>query len=303
MTNTKTAKVATHTVKKAKITFGLVTIESKLMSAAREEGSGLKMVVKTEDGSILQASQMYTAGGKTYSYQDVGRAIEVGDGKFLWIDKAEIDACKAKSTEEIKITNFVPLSQVDPVFFDSSYFIAPDPGKHKDVNAQSIRMYGLLLDVMKEVGLVALAKVEFKGKEHNAVIRVYTDGTQDFLMLHTIYTSSDIRTANIMRPTVAADAPLKAAALDLVKQMTTSFDPTSVVSESDAIFEALVAGKKQEAAGGSPFNGVPTPSSTASTVDPLMAALTASLHKVGVNTAPAEAPTATPKKASKKATK
>ena len=126
MTNTQTAKVATHTVKTCKITLGLLSIDAKLLSAAREEGTGLKMVVKTEDGKIVPASQIYTANGKYYNFQDVGRAIEQGDGSFLWIEKAEIDACKASDDKEVEITEFFPMSEVDPIFFDSGYFIAPD---------------------------------------------------------------------------------------------------------------------------------------------------------------------------------
>lgn len=284
MTNTKTAKVATHSVKNCRVTFGaLLGFDAKIMSAAREEGTGLKMVVKTDDGKIVPASQIYTANGKYYNFQDVGRGIEQGDGTFLWIEKAEIDACKAPSNPEIAITKFFPMSEVDPIFFDSGYFISPDPGKLKkgqmaNPNSQTSVAYATLLDVMKEVGLVAQATVEFKGKEHNVIIRVYNDGAQDVLMLHTIYTSADVRTVNIVRPTVPVSGQLKTLCAELIAGMTTSFNSDEIVSASDAKFNALIERKQAEIAGSAtPAAGVVTPmGSTAE--DDLVAKLTASLN-------------------------
>jgi DNA end-binding protein Ku len=285
MENTQTAKVkvASHSVKNCRVTFGaLVGFDAKIMSAAREEGTGLKMVVKTETGAIVSASQIYIANGKTYSFQDVGRALEQGDGTFLWIEKAELEACKAPSNPEIAISEFFPLAQVDPIMFDKGYFIAPDPGKVKkgasiNPNAQSCIAYASLLDVMKEVGLAAKAKVEFKGKEHNVILRVYNDGTQDLLMLHTIFTSADVRTCEIVRPTIALNDALKGMCKELIASMTTTFDKDAVTSDSDAKFNALVERKRAEIAGTATPNSTPTESSTASVGDDLMAKMAASI--------------------------
>jgi DNA end-binding protein Ku len=287
---TKAVKVATHTVKKVLISFGaFAQFNGKLLSAAREEGTGLKMVVKNDEGKVVQASQMYTAGGKQYSFQEVGRALEVGEGDFLWIEKEELDACKAPSSPEVKITKFVPLSQVDPVFFDSSYYIAPDPGKDKNLNNAAIVAYALLLETLKVAQYVGVAKMEIKGKEHNVIIRVGPDNT---LMLHTIFCSSDIRTVNILRPTVAITDQMVEMGLKLIDSMCVDFDPTSVESESDAKFEEMIARKKAEAKGdvSGTAHSAATTSSTANAADALLAALTASLHQAGVKVVADEKP-------------
>ena len=285
VTETKAVKVATHTVKKVLISFGaFAQFNGKLLSAAREEGTGLKMVVKNDEGKVVQASQMYTAAGKQYSFQDVGRALEVGDGDFLWLEKSEIDECKAPSSPEVKITSFVPLVDVDPVFFDSSYYIAPDPGKDKNVNAAAVVAYALLLETLKKAKKVGLAKMEIKGKEHNVIIRVGPDNT---LMLHTIFCSSDIRTANILRPSIEITEPMLAMGVQLIDSLSVPFDPTNITSESDAKFEAMIARKKAEANGDAPA-ATPTQSSTANAADALLAALTASLHSAGVKVVAAD---------------
>ena len=111
-------------------------------------------------------------------------------------------------------------------------------------NSQTSLAYATLLDVMKEVGLVAQATVEFKGKEHNVIIRVYNDGTQDVLMLHTIYTSADVRTVNIVRPTVPVSPQLKTLCTELIASMTASFDSSEIVSASDAKFNGLIERKQ-----------------------------------------------------------
>ena len=277
-----TQTVASHTVKSCKITLvgTLVSFDAKLQSAAREEVNGLKMVVKTEDGKIVPVNQIYTAEGKYYNYPDVGRALDNGDGTFLWIEKAEIEACKSSDNDkEIKITKFVPMAEVDAVFFDNRYFVAADPnvkkGKPVDPNCTASLYYATLMQTMKEVGLVALAKVDFKGKEHNCIIRVYNDNGKDVLMLHTVYTSNDVRTSNVLRPTAPVSDALLSACKAVVATMTESFDRHSLTSTSDAKFNALVDGKRAAQAGqATPTAGTPT-ASTAD--DALLAALTGSL--------------------------
>lgn len=291
VTNKPTAKVAaTSTVKNCRVTFGsLVGFDAKLLSAARASVSELRMVVRNEDGTITPASQIYTANGKYYNFQDVGRAMELSDGSFLWIEKAEIESCKAPSSNEINITEFFPISQVDPILFDASYFIAPDPGKVKknvapNPNNQSSIAYATLIQVMKEVGLAAKAKVEFKGKEHNAIIRVYNDNGQDVLMLHTIFCSNNVRTVDILRPTVELNPQLVAMCKDLIASQTVTFDPESIVSESEIRFEAMVENKRAMLAGqATPEAGAPHASSTANAADDLMAKMAASLHQAKLN--------------------
>jgi len=240
---------------------------------------------------MTPASQLYTANGKYYNFQDVGRAMELGDGSFLWIEKSDLESCKAPSSNEINITEFFPISQVDPVLFDSSYFIAPDPGKVKkgaapNPNNQSSIAYATLVQVMKEVGLAAKAKVEFKGKEHNVIIRVFNDGQSgDVLMLHTIFNSVNVRTVDILRPTIEINPMLVEMAKELIASQTVTFDPAAIVSESDMRFEAMIEGKKAQLAGmATPEAGTVTPGGSAGTAaDDLIAKMTASLLQSKAN--------------------
>ena len=270
------SSISTRSIANVTVSFGaLANFEAKIYAAAREEGSGLNLVAIV-DGKVVKPTQQYAVNGKVISWDNLERGIEVGDDSFIVISKSDIEATKAKTNKTVAITKFVPL--FDPLFFDKSYVLTPNPDKKdKNPNAPSIVSYALLLKVMEVNGLVGQAKLEMRGKEHNVIVRA----SAGRLMLHTLFNASEIRTVEVKRPTFAITDELVAAGTTLVNTLLGTFEPKALVSESDEALNKLISRKIAESKG----QAVPADSTTEAPVanesDALLAALTASLHAVG----------------------
>ena len=270
--------ISTRSIANVTVSFGaLANFEAKIFAAAREEGSGLNLVAVV-DGKAQKPTQQYAVNGKVIPFNDLLRGVELGDDSFVVIPKDDIEACKAKTNKTVAISKFIPLAEVDPLFFDKSYVLAPNKDKKdKNPNAPAIVSYALLLKVMEVNGLVGQAKLEMRGKEHNVIIRA----SAGRLMLHTLFNASEIRTVEILRPTFEITDQLVAAGSALVSTLLGSFEPKALVSDSDEALNKLISRKIAESKG----QAVPADTASAAPVanesDALLAALTASLHAVG----------------------
>jgi DNA end-binding protein Ku len=249
-----------------------ISFPASLLAAAREESNGFRLSVN-EGGVAKPVSQFYTADNKTYfPVGQLGRAVEVGD-KLVPLTEAEIASTKVTGSKGIEIVSFVPLTQVDPVFFVKSYVINPNIDPKKG-DPKAGLLYKLLLTLMIQKGKVGLAKMYDRDREYNVIVRPTMDGTM--LMLHTIYTSAEVR--NVAVKTDYDVNPEHLAMFStLVDNLSTSFDPKGVVSTTDSKVAALIAKKTAEA------QGMPVPESTEAPVptpgDDIFAALKASLGK------------------------
>lgn len=273
------------------------TFPAKLVAAAREEGTGLRLAV-IENGEAKPVSQFYTADNTNYfPIGQLGRAVEVGEN-LVPVTEAERAGLKVAGSKMIDITKFVDLYTVDPVFFDKSYVIVPDVDPKKG-NPNAANLYHLMLQVMVAKKLVGMAKMTDRDKEYNVIIRPSFDGTT--LMLHTIFTSNEVRRIPIPAATLEFNPAHIAMGYSLIDSLAGTFDPNNITSESDNLMAALVARKTAIANGTITAEVVDTPkeSSTASAADSLTAALTASLYAAGVKP-PVETPVTTETPAPKK---
>ena len=173
----------------------------------------------------------------------------------------------------IDIAEFVPLVQVDPIYFEKTYYLGPDKGGEK--------AYRLLADAMKDTGRVALAKYVMRGKENLVLIRAAKDG----LMLHTMYFADEIR--DFGEVDKGEDAKLKPGEMELAKRLVNElasdqFKPEQYADE----YQGRVLGAVEEKVEGKEVTSLAPQAQRAQVID-LMDALKQSLGKKGSSSASA----------------
>jgi DNA end-binding protein Ku len=151
---------------KGAITFGMVTIPVKLYSATEQKDIRFRLLHK-EDHAPIQEKRFCTADGREVAWDDLVRGYQVGKDEYVVLDPEEIDEAKPESSTTIEIGDFVELSEIDPIYFEKSYFLEPT-----DVGAKP---FNLLRRALQETSRVAVAKVAIRTKELLATLRVYDD--------------------------------------------------------------------------------------------------------------------------------
>jgi DNA end-binding protein Ku len=164
------------------ITFGLISIPVKLYPAARTSRVGLHQLHAVCKTRLRQPLFCPTC-NRIVERSEVVKGYEYEDGKYVVIDPEEIKKITPESARAMEILAFVKESEIDPLFFDSSYFLVPeDQGK---------KAYKLLLKTMEDKDRVAIAKLTMHQREYTVFLRPYDHG----IALHTMYFANEIREA------------------------------------------------------------------------------------------------------------
>jgi DNA end-binding protein Ku len=164
------------------ITFGLISIPVKLYPAARSSRVGLHQLHAVCKTRLRQPLFCPTC-NRIVERSEVVKGYEYEDGKYVVIDPEEIKKITPESARAMEILAFVKESEIDPLFFDSSYFLVPeDQGK---------KAYKLLLKTMEDKDRVAIAKLTMHQREYTVFLRPYDNG----IALHTMYFANEIREA------------------------------------------------------------------------------------------------------------
>jgi DNA end-binding protein Ku len=180
---------------KGTISFGMVTIPIKLYTATEDKDIRFRLIHK-KDGSPIQEKRFCVAENKEVAWEDLARGYEVGKGEFVILEPEEIEAAEPETAHTIEIGDFVELEEIDPIYFEKSYFLEPD-----EVGAKP---FNLLREALEETGRVAVAKVAIRSKERLATIRIY-DGT---MVLETMYWPDEIRSTKALDvPQAGKSAP------------------------------------------------------------------------------------------------
>jgi DNA end-binding protein Ku len=164
------------------ITFGLISIPVKLFPAARSARVGLHQLHKVCKTRLKQPLFCPTC-NRIVERSEVVKGYEYEDGKYVVIDPEEIKKITPESARSMEILAFVEESEIDPLFFDSSYFVVPE-GEGK-------KAYQLLLKTMEDKDRVAIAKITMHQREYTVFLRPYDHG----IALHTMYFANEIREA------------------------------------------------------------------------------------------------------------
>jgi DNA end-binding protein Ku len=156
------------------ISFGLVTVPVKLYSAVNRKTVRFHQLSGKSGGRIAQ-KRVDPQSGDEVPYEDIVKGYELAPDRYVVIEPAELDTLQPKKTKTIEIEDFVELSQIDPIYYDHPYYLAPGPGGAKP--------YRLLLEAMAETEKVAIARVVIRSKEQLVAIRAMGDVLEMATML------------------------------------------------------------------------------------------------------------------------
>jgi DNA end-binding protein Ku len=172
--------MAARSIGSATISFGLVSIPTRLYVATHSERLAFNMLHEACGTRIKQ--QLYCPHcERVVERGEIIKGYEFEKGRFVTFTGAELDALEAEVSHTIDIQEFVPLSSVDPISYENAHYLGPDKGAEK--------AYRLLSEAMRETQKVAIAQFTSHGKEQLVLIRPYQTG----LVLHSMYYADEVR--------------------------------------------------------------------------------------------------------------
>lgn len=198
------------------LSFGLVNIPIKLYNAVSPKDIRFHLL-HDEDGARIQQKRVCAADGEEVTSDHLVKGYEIGPDHYVKITKEELERIDPKATHTIDIQDFVSLSEIDPLYFEHSYYVVPG---NNAANA-----YGLLLHAMKQAKKIAIAKVVMRTKQYLCAVRPQ----QGALVMSTLYFADEI-VAQTALPELGdikanVDDRQLAMAQQLIDSLTTDFDP------------------------------------------------------------------------------
>jgi len=199
------------------ISFGLLNVPVKLYSAVARRGIALREI-RESDGARIRHRRVADGTDEEVPYGEIIKAFEITPDRYVPLSKDELEAMAPEKTRAIEVQDFVGLEQIDPIYFDSPYYLGPAEGAEK--------AYSLLVKAMDESGKVAIARFVFRNKEHLAALRP-NDGV---LTLTTMRFADEVVSPDELED-VLPEGKQKVAAKEvemaeqLIESLTTDFDP------------------------------------------------------------------------------
>ena len=170
-----------HSIGSATISFGLVSIPVRTFSATSSSASVSFNQLHEKCGSRIKQQTLCPVCNEVVERTALVKGFEIAKDQYVRFTNDELKALETEASRQIEITEFIPLDKVDPIYFESTYYLGPDKGGEK--------AYRLLSDAMKKTQRVALAQYVMRGKENLVLIRPAGEG----LMLHTMYYADEVR--------------------------------------------------------------------------------------------------------------
>lgn len=227
-----------HTMWKGTISFGLVNIPVKMHAATENKDIKLRQLHK-ECQSPIKYERTCPNCDREVKNDEIVKAYEYAKDKFVVLDDEELEALrKEQGDKAVEIIDFVKLEEIDPIYFEKSYFLSPNEGGGK--------AYGLLRSALKDTSKIGIAKMMIRSKEQLAVIRVY----QNTLVVETIHYPDEVRQIKDV-PNIPEESNTLKKELDtakmLIEQLTTTFDPEKYNDDyRTALLELIEAKKNNE---------------------------------------------------------
>ena len=197
------------------ITFGLITIPVGLHTATEDRDISFRMLSK-DDGSRIKFKRVNAETGKEVEWDDIVKGYEYEEGRYVVFTPEELDEIPSESLRTIDVHQFTNAAEIDPIYFDSSYYAAPEP--------TAVKAYALLAKAMEDSGRIGIGKVTLRNKERLAAIRP-VDGV---LVIDTMKWPDEIRVPDFEqlegRPE-PSERELEMAS-QLIDQLTEEFDPS-----------------------------------------------------------------------------
>src|SRR5690242_1783710 len=250
------------------ISFGLVTVPVKLYSAVQRKNVRFHQL-DSENGVRIAQKRVNPATGEEVPYDRLVKGYEISPERYVIVDPAELDALEPVKTRTIDIEDFVDLAEIDPVFYDHPYYLAPAAGGAKP--------YRLLLDAMAETGKVAIANVVIRSKQHLVAIRPQGDVLGMATML---YPDEIVDPERIDDLPDAEEVSATAKELQIAKQLVESLAGPFEPDKYRDTYRDEVLSLIERKAAGEEIAVQPAREEEPAAVPDLMAALQASLEQV-----------------------
>jgi DNA end-binding protein Ku len=271
------------------ISFGLVTVPVKLVSAVRSKDVRFNQL-EEGTGARIRYRRVSEASGEEVPQERIVKGSEIAPGQYVVVGQDELDKLRPKASHTIDIQDFVELEQIDPVYFEQPYYLVPDRGAAKP--------YKLLLDAMSDLQRVALGRVVLRGKEHLVAIRPL-DGA---LCIETMRYADEVIPLETLEGVPGEEVKPNQRELDMARQLIEAlagdFEPEKYHDEYREQVQELIEKK----AAGEEIVAEPMVEEPAKVVD-LMAALEQSLARAGKGQAAGESRRAAARKPAKAAAK
>ncbi len=217
------------------MTFGLVNVPVKLFTAVTQKEVRFHML-HAKDGARIRMKRFCSAEDREVPYEDIVRGFEVAKERYVTVSDEELAAMNPKATRTIEIRDFVELAEIDPIYFESTYYLVPEK--------TATKAYRLLRDAMRRSGKVALATFVLRTRESLCCVRPL----EDALALSTMNRADEIVPVSSLEVPPApepAERELQMAQ-QLVQSLSAPFEPARY---PDVYREQVVALVEKKAAG------------------------------------------------------
>jgi DNA end-binding protein Ku len=250
------------------ISFGLLNVPVKLYSAVARRGISLREI-RESDGARIRHRRVAEGTDEEVPYEKIQKAFEITSGNYVPISRDEMAALAPEKTRAIEVKDFVDLDEIDPIYFDSPYYLGPAEGAEK--------AYSLLASAMERSGKVAIARFVFRNKEHLAALRA----DNGVLTLTTMRFADEVVPPDELDDVLPAEQPKVAKkevemAEQLIDSLTSDFDPSAYRDEYREELMSLIERKAE----GKEIVAPEAPEREATKAPDLMAALEESIAAV-----------------------
>lgn len=245
------------------ISFGLVNIPIKMYTATREHEIRFNML-HDQDHARLRRKLVSESTGKEVHPEHIIKGYEFAKNQYVVVQKEELEGCAPEKSKAIEITDFVNLADIDPIYYERPYYLAPGQG--------AVKPYGLLVEAMEKTKKVGIAKMVMHEKEHLVALRPMGHAICMEMMKFADEVIDVDEVEGIPSDVKVSDRELKAA-VQLVESLSTKFDPTKYRDEyRDCVMKLI-----QRKAKGEEIHVQPAAEKKVGRATDLMAALEASL--------------------------
>ncbi|MDQ0860581.1 Ku protein [Bacillus sp. V2I10] len=253
-----------HTMWKGSISFGLVNIPIKLYAATEDKDVKLRNL-HSKCHTPIQYEKKCPNCDETVGNDDIVKGYEYVKGKFVILDEEEMKQLKQEHEDKaVEIIDFVNLEEIDPIYFNRSYFVGPGENGGK--------AYSLLREALLKSGKIGVAEMTIRSKQQLAVLRVY----QNTIVMETIHYPDEVRNTSdvpsVPEKTELGEKELETAIM-LIDQLTTTFNPETYKDDYRDALLGLIQKKAGQNEGKTPADA------PRENVVDLMSALQASIDR------------------------
>ena len=247
---------------KGSVSFGLVSIGVKLYSATEEKSVSFNQV-RRSDGARIRYKRVAETDGEEVSYSDIAKGYQLASGETVVLTDDDFADLPLPSARVVDVVQFVPAEQIDPIYFNKTYYLEPEKS--------AVKPYVLLRRALEDSEMVAIVKVAIRNREQLATLRV----REDVIVLDTMIWPDEVRTPDFgfLDEDIELRPQEEQMARSLVESMAGDFDPNEYTDDYREALESVIEAKAEGREVVEPEEQQPT----AGNVVDLMSALRASV--------------------------